>query len=97
MRAGHVIVATRHVVDYLFDLPAFEQAALWACVRVVAERLRARLPCARVCVSVIGWAVRHVHVHLVPTDAEGQMPGWSGPPLPAAAARAIAVRLRADR
>ncbi|MBL8756244.1 MAG: HIT family protein [Planctomycetes bacterium] len=81
-REGHVIVATRRVVDAVWDLPPDEHAALWACVRMLAQRQRERLPCARVCVSVIGWVVRHAHVHLVPTDAPGQVPGLDGPPLP---------------
>ena len=63
-------------------------------MRRVARRMRERLPCARVCVSVIGWAVRHAHVHLIPTDAPGQVPGLDGPPLPEHEAAALAERLR---
>ena len=95
VRPGHVIVATREVVDAVADLSPERHAALWAFVHEVSLRLRERLPCARVCVSVIGWVVRHAHVHLVPTDAPGQVPGLDGPPLPAEQARAIAERLRA--
>lgn len=94
VRPGHVIVATRQVVDAVLDLDPEAHAALWAFVHRVGLRLRERLPCARVCVSVIGWAVRHAHVHLIPTDAPGQVPGLDGPPLPAAAAAALAARLR---
>jgi hypothetical protein len=50
---------------------------------------------ARVCVSVIGWAVRHAHVHLVPTDAPGQVPGLDGPPLPPERMATIAAAVRA--
>lgn len=95
-RPGHVIVTTKRVHDYLFDLPPPEHAALWAFVQQVAMRMRDRLPCARVCVSVIGWVVRHVHVHLVPTDAPGQVPGLDGEPLEPALAAALAARLRGD-
>jgi histidine triad (HIT) family protein len=93
-RPGHVIVTTRTVVDQLFDLPSDAHAALWAFVREVALRMRARLPCERVCVSVIGWVVRHAHVHLVPTTAIGQVPGLDGEPLAEAEMLAIAQRLR---
>ncbi len=93
VRPGHVIVATTAVVDGVFDLSPAGHAALWAFVREVARSMRERLPCERVCVSVIGWVVRHAHVHLVPTDAPGQMPGLDGPPLPAAVMAAIASRL----
>jgi histidine triad (HIT) family protein len=95
VRPGHVIVATTQVVDGVFDLDADAAAALWAFVHETGRRLRERLPCARVCISVIGWAVRHAHVHLVPTDAAGQVPGLDGPPLEPAIARTIAERLRA--
>jgi histidine triad (HIT) family protein len=96
-RPGHVVVATRAVVDAVWDLDAAAHAALWAFVRDVARALRERLPCERVCVSVIGWVVRHAHVHLVPTDAAGQVPGLDGPPLPAAEAAALAARLSTAR
>lgn len=93
-RPGHVIVATREVVDGVFDLDADAHAALFAFVHRLGRRLRERLPCERVCVSVIGWVVRHAHVHLVPTDAPGQVPGLDGEPLARDVAAAIAARLR---
>ena len=96
-RAGHVIVATARVVDAVWDLEAPAHAALWTFVHGVARTMRERLPCQRVCVSVIGWVVRHAHVHLVPTDAAGQVPGVDGPPLPAEQMAAIAARLRSAR
>lgn len=95
VRPGHVIVVTREVVDGVFDLDPAAHAALYAFVHRIGLRLRERLPCARVCVSVIGWVVRHAHVHLVPTDAPGQVPGLDGEPLAADVASAIAARLRA--
>jgi histidine triad (HIT) family protein len=94
VRKGHVIVATKTRVDGVFDLSPEAHAALWAFVRETALVLRERLPCQRVCVSVIGWVVRHAHVHLVPTDAAGQVPGLEGPPLPPEEMAAIAARLR---
>ncbi len=94
MRPGHVIVVTRAPVDAVFDLSVEAHAALWTFVHGVANTMRERLPCERVCVSVIGWAVRHAHVHLVPTTAPGQVAGLDGPPLPAAEMLALAARLR---
>ena len=83
VRPGHVIVIPKRVSDYLFDLPANEYAALVEFARRTAIAMRERLPCERVCVAVIGWQVRHVHVHLVPTNADGEFP-----PLPGVLARA---------
>ena len=93
VRKGHVIVATKAPVDGVFDLSAEAHAALWSFVRETALAMRERLPCERVCLSVIGWVVRHAHVHLVPTDAAGQVPGLEGPPLPPEEMAAIAARL----
>ena len=80
VRRGHVIVLPREVSPYLFDLAPEAHAALWEAARVVARTMRERLPCERVCVAVVGWEVRHVHVHLVPTDASGQFPPLGGEP-----------------
>lgn len=93
VRPGHVILATKRLVDSVFDLSPAEHAALWAVVHTLGRHLREQLRCQRVCISVIGWAVRHAHVHLVPTDAAGQVPGLDGEPLPAAQMAALAQRL----
>ena len=92
--AGHVVVCTREVRDSVWDLDAVEHERLWRFVRSQGLAMRERLPCARVCVSVIGWAVRHAHVHLLPTDRPGQVAGLDGEPLPDAEMAAIAARLR---
>ncbi len=83
VRPGHVIVVTNAVVDAIADLDDQAHAELWQFVHAMQKRMRERLPCARVCVQVIGWAVRHAHVHLIPTDAAGQLPGLDGEPLAA--------------
>lgn len=78
LRPGHVIVIPKRVTGYIFDLDAVEHAALMEFVRVTAVRIRERLGCERVCMAVIGWQVRHVHVHLVPTNADSEFPGLPG-------------------
>lgn len=78
---GHTIVVTKRVVPYVFDLDEREHAALWSATRTVARMLKHALSCERVCTAVIGWEVRHVHVHLVPTSRAGEFP-----PLPGRAA-----------
>ena len=94
VRPGHVIVVTRRAADSVADLDEEEHAALWRFVHRVTRRMRERLPCQRVCVQVIGWAVRHAHVHLIPTDQPGQVAGLDGEPLPAAEMTALQSRLR---
>jgi len=94
VRPGHIIVCTAVVADSVLDLDAQASLRLWAFVREVALRMRSALPCNRVCFSVIGWAVRHAHVHLIPTDEAGQIPGLEGEPLSEQAQRDLVARLR---
>lgn len=93
LRAGHVIVITKTVADSIFDLEPAQHAALMEFARVVGLRLRERVPCARVCMAAIGWQVRHAHLHLVPTDADGQFPPLPGVPATDAMLAAMAQRL----
>ena len=94
VRPGHVVVCTTSLVDSVFDLDDDASARLWAFVHRIGRRMRERLPCARVCVSVIGWAVRHAHVHLIPTEEPGQVPGLDGEPPGDDEMQALAARLR---
>jgi histidine triad (HIT) family protein len=96
-RPGHVVVITRRVADSVFDLAPAEHAALMEFARVIALRMRERLPCARVCMAAIGWQVRHAHVHLVPTDADGQFPPLAGRAATETELAAVAARLTAPR
>ncbi|MFT4513594.1 MAG: histidine triad (HIT) family protein [Planctomycetota bacterium] len=96
VRKGHIVVVTRAVVDAVADLDDKAHAALWHFVHRIERRMRERLPCARVCVQVIGWAVRHAHVHLIPTDAPGQVAGLDGEPLPVAVMESLARSLQAE-
>jgi histidine triad (HIT) family protein len=95
LRPGHTIVIPKRVADYVFDLEEDEHAELWRVARLVARTLRARLPCERVCVAVVGWEVRHVHIHLVPTNQSGEFPPLPGIPADPVELAAIAERLRA--
>jgi histidine triad (HIT) family protein len=97
VRPGHAIVIPKRVSDYLFDLPAAEFAALMEFTRATAVQMRERLPCERVCVAVIGWQVRHVHVHLVPTNADGEFPPLPGVAVPDMELVEIARRLSRGR
>ncbi len=95
VRPGHLVLITRRVADSIWDLTETEHAALWRTARTLALRLERALPCERVCVGVVGWEVRHAHVHLVPTDAAGQFPPLGGQAAEPAALQALAARLRA--
>lgn len=65
---GHVLVFPKKEVDYLFDLSDEEYHALMRFSKQIAVRLKEKVPCTRIGVSVIGLEVPHVHVHLIPMN-----------------------------
>ena len=71
---GHTLVVPKEGNDYIFDLSSQDYAELWEAVREVADKLKRVLACQRVCVGVYGYEIAHVHVHLFPTNAEGDLP-----------------------
>jgi histidine triad (HIT) family protein len=97
VHAGHTILITKRVAPYLFGMTVDEQGALWAAAREVATLLERNLPCERVCVAVVGWEVRHVHVHLVPTDRPGEFPPLGGAEASANELEWIAQRIKTGR
>ncbi len=78
VQPGHCLVIPKREVGYIFDMPQDEYIALWQAVRTVEQKLRKATGCARVVISVVGWEVPHVHVHLVPTDEIGDF-SFPGP------------------
>lgn len=71
---GHTLVVPKREVDYLFDLPSDDYAALWAAVQTVATALKEATGCARVVVIALGYEVPHAHVHLIPTNSLRDVP-----------------------
>ena len=66
---GHTLVVPKSEYDYLFDMPEADYLALHNAARTVAELLKRKLGCKRVCSMVVGYEVPHVHIHLLPTNA----------------------------
>lgn len=65
---GHTLVIPKKEVDYIFDLPEEELAALMVFARKVALAIGKAITCKRVGVAVIGLEVPHAHIHLVPIN-----------------------------
>lgn len=70
---GHVLVIPKKEIDYIFDLPATELAALWGFAQRVAPAIQKAIPCKRIGVAVIGLEVPHAHIHLVPLQHVGDI------------------------
>ena len=70
---GHTLVIPKREVDYIFDLPADELAALHVFAQRVARGVQAAVPCKRVGVAVIGLEVPHAHIHLIPLNQVADM------------------------
>ncbi|MCA8946079.1 MAG: HIT family protein [Planctomycetes bacterium] len=73
---GHTLVIPKLEHDYLFDMDDDAYAGLHLAAKEVAALLKEKLGCARVCTTVIGYEVPHVHIHLLPTN---QMSDFADP------------------
>ncbi len=71
---GHTLVIPKNVEkDYIFDLDDRTYSGLCAFAKKVAAAMKAAVPCKRIGVAVLGMEVPHVHIHLVPLHAEGDL------------------------
>jgi histidine triad (HIT) family protein len=68
IQKGHTLVVPKVEVDQLFDLDEAMFDRVMHRVRYVAQVLRTKTKCKRVCVIVEGYAVPHAHIHLIPTN-----------------------------
>ena len=67
IQKGHVLVIPKQEVDQLFELDEKTYDRVMHRVRYLAQVIKGKTDCARVCVFVEGYGVPHAHVHLVPT------------------------------
>ena len=70
---GHTLCIPKKEVNKLFDLDKDTYAGLMEFSRKVAIGIEKVIPCKRVGMAVIGLEVPHVHVHLIPLNAMGDM------------------------
>lgn len=70
---GHTLVVPKEETDYIFDLDPETFAELHLFSKRVAKAVQKAVPCKRIGVAVIGLEVPHVHIHLVPMSAIGDI------------------------
>ena len=96
---GHTLVIPKREIDYIFDLPPAELAALHVFAQRVAKGVRAAVPCQRIGVAVVGLEVPHAHIHLIPINKVADM-NFANPKISVPAARmaelAAAIAARVD-
>lgn len=69
IQKGHTLVIPKQEADQLFELDELYFDKMMHRVRYMAQVIKAKTNCKRVCVFVEGYGVPHVHVHLVPTNS----------------------------
>lgn len=73
VKKGHTLVVPKKEVDYFFDLPDPDIAAMQVFAKKVARAIKEVCPCRKVAEVVMGLEVDHAHIHLVPLDSEGEL------------------------
>ena len=73
LKSGHVLVIPKIPVDYIFDLPPADFAALNLFAQKVARAIKLAVPCKKIGVAVVGLEVPHAHIHLIPIHSVSDM------------------------
>jgi histidine triad (HIT) family protein len=73
LRPGHVMVVPREEVDHWLDLEPELLAHLMAVAQRVGRAIQREFASEKVGLMIVGLEVPHVHIHLSPIDAIGDM------------------------
>ena len=66
---GHVLVIYKQEIDYIFDLDDDVLGRMLVFSKKVAKRIKSKIQCQKIGLSIIGLEVPHVHIHLVPVQS----------------------------
>jgi histidine triad (HIT) family protein len=70
---GHTLVIPKKHSDGILDLSEDEYVDLFKTVHKVSKKLKTFSQCKKISVVVDGYSVAHTHVHLIPTNKEGDL------------------------
>jgi len=73
LKRGHILVAPKKEVDYIFDLDSKTYDQLMAFSKTVAVALKKTISCKRIGLTVVGLEVPHAHIHLIPINSVNDM------------------------
>ena len=73
LRKGHTLVIPKKETDYIFDIDDEHLAEFILFAKVVANKIKAAIPCKKVGMTVIGLEVPHAHIHLIPMHSIADM------------------------
>lgn len=74
---GHTLLIPKKAVDPVFSMDPGSYRQLMEVAKVVADLLKAKIPCQRICMAVVGFEVPHAHIHLIPARSLMDFP-WPG-------------------
>ena len=70
---GHVLIVPKKETDYIFDLDDTTLANMMVFAKRVAKAMRIVIECKRIGVAVMGLAVPHAHIHLIPITEDSDL------------------------
>lgn len=73
LKEGHALVIPKKEVDYIFDIQDEDLENLILFAKKVAIKIKSKIPCKKIGMSVIGLEVPHAHIHLIPMNSISDM------------------------
>ncbi len=70
---GHLLLIPKKHVDYVFDLQEPLYSEMFKVAKKISNNLKKVMKAKRVGIAVEGFAVPHVHIHLVPINNENEL------------------------
>jgi histidine triad (HIT) family protein len=69
LKEGHTLVIPKKEVDYIFEIENEDLEALIVFAKKVAIKIKRRISCTKIGMTVIGLEVPHAHIHLIPMNS----------------------------